>query len=281
MPEEFEEEAATQSNRHSISVFPMKVTLFGPLRPARELHRRTQRVIKARGESGEHFTEITLTDDRLAKGMVVEYQVRAKSPRSAKRVGMVYLSQLCDLLSAMTQCPVIFFADAEDAREERGRLFRQTMHVNRILTPNEWEWVTGALAALRHDHPRFLAAASWYRKGLIGNDCLDGFCCFWRVIERLAESYADRSAWEPDDKGVRKSVAQLTSDLFEHESAPKLLQDAERVRQVVQLRNDISHGNKPITVDMIDAASDELEFMEEAAFAVLTRVRQQKLTAEY
>lgn len=267
------EQDPSREHQRTTNQYPMTVTLFGPLRPEPELHRRTERVIKAHANERDYFTEITLLDGRNSGGMAVQYSVTAFSPRSARRVGLVYLSQLCDLLSAVTQCPITFHTTGEEAREERWRTTRQPIRVDRILTQEEWSWVTGSLVALRREHPRYLAAASWYRKGLIGNDCIDDFCCFWRVIERLAESYADKSNWSEADRGVRKSVAQLTNDLFSGGKTPELLRDEARVRRIVTLRNDISHGNVPITVDMIDTASDELEALEEAAFAVLDRIR--------
>ncbi len=271
------EEDPTSSRSKAINEYPMTVTLFGPLRPADDLNRRTERVIKAHTNEQDHFTDITLLDGRQAGGMVVQYSVKALSPKSALRVGLVYLSQLCDLLSAVTQCPVTFYTTDDEAREERGRQHRQPMRVDRTLTAEEWLWVTGSLVAIRREHPRFLAAASWYRKGLIGNDCLDDFCCFWRVIERIAESYADKTNWSETDRGVRKRVAQLTTDLFEAGETPNLLKDAARVKRVIDMRNDISHGNVPISMDMIDTASEELEALEAAAFAVLDRMRRTKL----
>lgn len=273
------EHEPSQDRHRKTNEHLMTVTLFAPLRLAPDLNRRTERVIKAHSNDRDHFTEITISESRNPgnTNLVVTYIVKAFSPRSAQRVGAVYLSQLCDLLSAVTQCPVRFFMNDDDAREERGRMFRQSMRVDRTLSYEEWSWVTGSLVSLQQRHPRYLAAASWYRKGLVGNDCLDDFCCFWRVIERIAESYADKSDWAKGDGGVRKSVAQLTADLFVLGSAPELLKDDERVKSVVKLRNDISHGNVPITLDMIDLASEELEALEEAAFAVLDQMRRTKL----
>jgi hypothetical protein len=257
--------------------FRMRVQIYGPIKLSEDFPRQAERVIKARNDSGEFFTEISLVSDRHSDTIVVEYHVHAKTPDSARRVGTVYLSQLCDLLTACTQCPLQFFMDESQAREERGRNFRQPMQINRILSHDEWLWVTGSLVALREQHPRYLAAASWYRKGLIGNDVLDDFCCYWRVIERLADSYADKSTWEKGEGGVRKTVAQLTKDLFTSEYAPALLRDDERVKRVVKLRNDISHGNEPITIDMIENANQELSALEQAAFSVLEQMRKAKL----
>jgi hypothetical protein len=190
MPDHHPNDYLRATSQHQLSV-----TLFGPLRLAQDLNRRTERVIKANTGDREYFTDITLRESRPNEGLVVDYFVSAKSPALAHRVGIVYLTQLCDLLSVVTECPVKFFTKDEDAREERTRNHRQPMQSRRTLTSEEWSWVTGSLVALRRDHPRFLAAASWFRKGLIGGDCLDCFCCFFRVIDRIASSYADKSNW--------------------------------------------------------------------------------------
>lgn len=255
--------------QRATSQFLLSVRLFGPLRLAQDLNRRTERVIKANSGDREHFTDITLREARPDDGIMVDYFVKAKSPASARRVGIVYLSQLCDLLSVVTECPVKYFMKDEDAREERARSNRQPMKSCRTLTRDEWSWVTGSLVALRREHPRFLAAASWFRKGLVGEDCLDRFCCFFRVIERIASSYADKSTWEKGDGGMLKLMTQLTEDLFGECAAPELLSDIERIRIVKQLRNDISHGNEPISVNMIESVNEQLPAIQDAAFCVL------------
>lgn len=263
--------------------FKMNVVVFGSIRPSQELHRQTQRALKGHSSGRDVFTDITLHDSNHAGGMRVEYTVTAKSPQSAERVGAVYLGQLCDLLSAVTRAPVRFYLPDEDSRDERMRVNRRAATVDRILTEQEWLWVTGNLVYLRREHPRFLAAASWYRKGLLGTDSLDDFCCFWRVIERLAFSYADKSEWSDEDRAsctVRKCVAQLTSDLFRNRDVPTTLSDSDAISTIVKLRNDLSHGNSPITLEVIDAATGFLKPLEAAAFAVLEKVRLEKLVCD-
>ena len=126
----------SQDLQRKVNHYPITVTLFGPLRPAEDLDRLPQRVIKSHSNERDHFTEIRLIA-RNAGEMTVEYYVKALSPKSASRVGVVYLSQLCDLLSVVTQCPIKFYHDS-DVREERGRLHRQAMRVDRTLTSGEW-----------------------------------------------------------------------------------------------------------------------------------------------
>lgn len=263
--------------------FQMVVDVFGHIRPSQELNRRTQRALKAHDGGQDFFTEITLHDTRNAGGMRVEYTVTATCPAEAERAGAVYLSQLCDLLSVVTRSPVWFYMPDEDSHEERVRMHRRAASVDRILEESEWSWITGHLVFLQREHPRFLAAASWYRKGLIGKDVLDAFCCYWRVVERLALSYAEKTSWTEEEKvksNAKKCVEQLAADLFSQEAMPSVLQEQQTVSKILKLRNDLSHGNEPITLDVIDAASTQLKGLEDAAFCMLHAVRAAKLKSD-
>ncbi len=58
----------------------------------------------------------------------------------------------------------------------------------------------------------------------ISSDVLDNFCCFWRVIERVAFSYSDKSKMEEKDRGKAKPcVAQLVAELFAGDDVPESL----------------------------------------------------------
>lgn len=273
----------TRSQRVQTHQYRMLVDVFGPIRPSQDLHRQTQRALKGHSAGRDFFTEITLHDTRKAGGMRVEYTVTASSPTGAERAGAVYLSQLCDLLSVVTRSPVWFYMPDEDSRDERTRIHRHASSVDRILTEGEWAWITGNLVFLRREYPRFLAAASWYRKGLNGRDNLDDFCCYWRVIERLAYSFASRESWKEEDKNggrdwpVKHYIAQLVAELFSDGDAPEILTDSKTVGNIKRLRDDLSHGNLPITLEVIDSATTHLKSLEHAAFSVLQGVKNRKL----
>ena len=181
--------------------FLLSAILYGPIRPSRELDRMTQRALKGVTDDEEFFTEITLRDTRQAGLMGVEFSITASSPAGAERAGIVYLGQLCDVLSSITREPVRFLMPGEDAREERMRGNRASTHVDRIVTHEEWNWIIGTLVFLRQRHPRYLAAASWYRKGLCGIDPLEIACCYWRVVERLSVSYSNKDELPKDKDG--------------------------------------------------------------------------------
>ena len=259
--------------------FVMTAVLFGPLRPDQNLHRRTQRALKAHTAGHDFFTDITLHESNQPGSMRIEYTVTATSPSSAERAGAVYLSQLCDLLSASIRAPIRFYLPEEDARDERIRTYRKATSLDRVLSEEEWHWIIGSLVYLRREHPRYLAAASWYRKWLIGTDVLDNFCCYWRVIERLAFSYADKSKLVEEDRGRSKPcVTQLVAELFPSGDVPESLSADKCVAEIVQLRNDLSHGNLPITGEVIDQANSHLKPLEQAAFEVLERMKRTRLS---
>lgn len=259
--------------------FVMTAVLFGPVRPDQNLDRRTRRALKSHTGGHEFFTDVTLHESHQPGSMRIEYTVTATSPSSAERAGAVYLSQLCDLLSVAIRSPIRFFLPEEDVRDERIRTNRRVTSIDRILTEEEWHWIIGSLVFLRREHPRYLAAASWYRKGLIGNDVLDNFCCFWRVIERVAFTYADKTNIPEKDRGkVKPCVTQFFAELFPDSDAPESLTSEGRVIEIVQLRNDLSHGNIPITSEVIDQANSHIKPLEEAAHEVLNRIRQTRIS---
>jgi len=276
MPEPDQSQAIAAAGLHR---FVMTAVLFGPVRPDQNLHRRTQRAIKAHTAGHDFFTDITLHESHQPGSMRIEYTVTATSPGSAERAGAVYLSQLCDLLSATIRSPIRFFLPDEDARDERFRTNRKATSLDRVLTEEEWHWIIGSLVFLRREHPRYLAAASWYRKGLIGSDVLDNFCCFWRVIEQVAFSYADKSKLDKKDRDqAEPCVAQLVAELFPGDDVPESLSADRRVAEIIQILNDLSHGNVPITGDVIDRASGHLKPLEQAAYEVLERLRRSRFS---
>lgn len=259
--------------------FVMTAVLFGPVRPDQNLDRRARRALKSHAGGHDFFTEIMLHESHQPGSMRIEYTVTATSPSSAERAGAVYLSQLCDLLSVTIRSPIRFFLPEEDARDERIRTNRRATSIDRVLTEEEWHWIIGSLVFLRRKHPRYLAAASWYRKGLIGGDVLDNFCCFWRVIERVAFSYAEKSKIAEKDRGKAKPcVTQLVAELFPDADVPEALASEGRVNEIVQLRNDLSHGNISITGEVIEQASLYIKPLEEAAHQVLDRIRLMRIS---
>ncbi len=256
--------------------YKMKASLFGPVRPSEDLNHLTQRVVKSHKSGRDYKSDILLRDDRDSTR--VEFTITASCPALAKNAGEVYLNQLLDLVTSVTRSPVWFHMSNYDVRDERVRMNRgSAATIERFLTKEEWEWITGSLVYLRREHPRYLAAASWYRKGLLRRDILDDFYCFWKVIERLAESYADRQKNESQNRPIKERIHQLVSDLFQKNYRPDALVDQRILGKIVKLRNNLSHGNVPITPALIEEASQYLQPLEDAAYAVLQVLRQTKL----
>ncbi len=258
--------------------FQQESIIYGPVRPHPDLHRRVQRALKSYSQGNEYFTEIMLRDLQKPGLLGIDFSVTASSPAGAERAGIFYLGQLCDLLSVITRQPLKFLISGEDSQAERIRIQRTSTNVDRILAPTEWDWIIGSIVYLRSEAPRYLAAASWYRKGLCGIDPVEKYCCFWRVVERLAATYADQSILNQDDKGkARFYIRQFAIDFSLTTIADGLLSDQKKLAKFINIRNDISHGNVPITAEMIDSTAAMLGHAEEIAFQALKVVRRAKL----
>jgi hypothetical protein len=61
----------------------------------------------------------------------------------------------------------------------------------------------------------------------------------------------------------------MTADLFG---------SGDRVSEIVQLSNDLSHGSIPITPEVIDRASSHLKSLEEAAHVILDRIKRTRIS---
>jgi hypothetical protein len=69
----------------------------------------------------------------------------------------------------------------------------------------------------------------------------------------------------------------LVLDLFSSDEAPEILSDGASLKRIKSLRDDLSHGNIPITLEVIDEASRYAMPLEQAAFHVLQEIRLRRL----
>lgn len=257
---------------NKLKCFDLESDVFGAIKIDKDY---SARVIKASLPQRDVFTDVAIVPCRRPRAAVsIKFRVYANSPSSAERVGITYLSQLLDLMSVRTRIPITFLM-VNESNEHRGRLPLGGTAIDRVLEKDECDWITGNRAYLRKNHQRFLAAASWYRKGLNTLDVLEEFCCFWKVIERLALSYADKMEWSEDKKKKSTTldvIHQLLEDLFRTD-VPKALESDEKIKTLYFLRNDISHGNREIDPEIIEDAAGYIDQMEDAAFQVLDAIR--------
>ena len=273
-----------QTNIRSIekrqSRFQFNAILFGPIKPSSDFDRMPpQRTLKSVRKGEEFFTDISIQNTRRPSQMGVEFSVTACSPAGAEKAGIVYIGLLCDLMSSITRQPIRFLMPNEDLRETHNRGNRFSTHVDRILTWEEWESIIGSLVYIHMQHASYLAASSWYRKGLWGNDALDVACCYFRVIERISFSYCDNdklpiNAEGKPEKTTKNCILQFVTNRRLTQASKDLLQDKEKLKQIIKLRNDVSHGNSPITPELIETASNFISPLEEAAYAFLACIRE-------
>jgi hypothetical protein len=269
----------TSESSQSTFRFNVSAVLLGPISPHQDINQVSQRVLKTQSDNRSVFTEITLADTprgrpRQRGANNVDYYVQASSPEMAWRVAVVYLGQICDLLSAVTKCPVDFCRQEDDLRDARARMLGHGTSVERVLTRSEWDWITGNLAHLRSRHKRYLIAASWYRKGLLNNDALDRFSCFWRSVEKTSAHYSDKTQMDEENKRRPKAqIKQLIKQLFPADAPECVKTFVQQVDGLYQLRNDVAHGNKAILPELIEQCDIAASQTEQAAFRILETMR--------
>src|ERR1022692_1943294 len=78
--------------------------------------------------------------------------------------------------------------------------------------------------------------------------------------------------------GYGACVVQLVAELFPEGDVPESLSADKRIGEIIQLRNELSHGNVPITGEVIDQASGHLQALEQAAYEVLERFKRTRVS---
>lgn len=271
-------QSSIQTIKEKSNQFILRAYLYASIKPDDNLDTMTKHALKSMKGKEKFFTEITLRGMRTTGQMTVDFSITASSPASAERAGIVYLGQLSDILSSITREPVRFLMPRENAHEDRRFYNRTSTHIDRVLTLEEWNWIIESLVPLRQKHPRYLAAASWYRKGLCGIDPLEIVCCYWRVVERLSLSYCTKGKLPKDNDGkpicsAKNCVRQFIEERGLTGISNGVLDEDENLKKIVKLRNDISHGNEPITPILIEEASSLVRSLEEVAYECLAVIR--------
>jgi hypothetical protein len=258
-----------------MSSWNVEFKIHGAIKLAERLHRSSTRALKAASDESEIYTQIMLREAPNAQHMrmgyfSVAFTVKAKTQQGALDAGTVYVSQLCDLLSFVTRVGTEHEVD-EESRLAQNRRSRYAPTADRLLAEQEWLWIIGSLPHLHLKESRFMSACSWYRRGIGADEITERLCCLWRVIERCAFSYSDQSDLEQKDKGRTKAVVKAFRDQF-FESPPELMRDDDRWIKAFDLRNDISHGNEPLSPKLIGCCSELLDDLEDSAHKTLKAV---------
>jgi len=248
------------------------LNIHGAIKLDPQLNRSSSRALKSATQESETYTQIALREAPNSNHMrmgyfAIAFTVKAPTQNEALDSGLVYASQLCDLLSFVTRVGTEHEVD-EESRISQARRTRHTATADRMLKKEEWNFIIGSLPHLHANEPRFMAACSWYRRGLSSDEVTEKLCCFWRVIERCALSYQDKSQLE--DRRTKPIINAFCKDWFT--KAPALLESEEKKNKTYELRNTISHGNEPLSPKLIEQCSVLIEELEEAAYQTLTVV---------
>lgn len=193
--------------------FRLNIRLAGDLVMDGELSRRSAWSLTSRFE-GSQSAEFQLTED-AARQLQLGFTITARSQLSAEVTGRDYANQICDLLAAVTSTAMQPIEDGVPTTSGRPRTDPAGLCSQRELTKAEWDWVADSLLRLKINHPVYLAAAGWFRRGLLTEDPFESFCCCFQVIERIALGYGREPLPDVDDVPAadRQLLASLATDL--------------------------------------------------------------------
>ncbi|MFQ3612094.1 MAG: hypothetical protein SNJ68_00085 [Cyanobacteriota bacterium] len=262
-------------------IWEIEFKIYGAIKLDTDLNRRRTSAIKAVSKDSIKFTEITLREAPNERHKRSGYfsailTLQAETRRDSLRIGRVYAGQLCDLLSYITKVAVYYEItdDGEDRISPRGT--SSSLASYRLLLAKEWDWILECNPWLRANEPRFVAACSWYRRALCCDDITEQLCCYWRVIEGCADSYARAFSSVPDDLKswknlpIKQKINIFIENFVDHPNG--LLADEDERSRVYRLRNIISHGEEPLSHKLIESCSNYVDACGEAAHTSLESV---------
>lgn len=261
-------------------MYEVKLMATGPFRLSEELIGTSTQALKADTPRGEIYTTFTIDGSRRTDGYAkLSCSVNSQLYASALRIGIVYIGEVCDLLSMKLRIPIELHIVPTDNPERnlQPRVFEPL--ALRVIEREDRDFALGQVAGLRQQHPRLLSASSWYRKGQNSEDVTDKLCCYWRALERVAFSYAIKDNLAADDKSrAIPVISAFAAQFFQANETPELFTNLKTLKDVYEIRNDISHANVPLNLELIEKCHDQVDMAEEAAHRVISAAMKKVLT---
>lgn len=195
-------------------------------------------------------------------GVKVELIARAQTQNEANDAGVFFIGQMIDHLSFHLNLPlsVSLF----------GEVFHKgiSSNVHRIITRQEF---LDAFAISRDyglNRGVLMRALGWYRKGLSSEDPIDKFIAFWCSLEGFGSESHRRN--ETTSRGSINQICDCFDQVWGSVDRWKVIPgDAEKINEFGQIRNGISHGFMPVSIETIREINVKLPVIKELAYQFL------------
>jgi len=251
-----------------LPTWEVKLSVFGPIK-TRGPHE--FKIFKAFRYNDPFYSDIGI--ETSISGVDASVTSFASTSALAHKAALFFFGQMLDSLALLIREPLFLsFTKTRPIRNEN--------HTVRRLV-EEAEWITSFKESrgLNEYEPSFLRALGWYRKALYTEDPFDKFLAFWNSIEVTTSKYHTRD--EKTKKGSINQIWQCFETLWgDCKDWPIILGDKKWINMNHEIRKDIAHGVKPVTVKSVENILDKLEGLEEVAYSFLTGWKEKKIPVD-
>ena len=213
------------------------------------------------------YSDIQL-ESRPTTGFLATVTARAGDPDAAFQAAVVFFGQMLDALTlAVNQPMAVSLVD-----RERGS--RQRHDVRRAIEHSEIENAFTEAQFLRAGSPSFLRSLGWYRKGIMTEDPFDAYLALWNSMELVASRYYRYVPTIDHERAKNGSKSQLWECFKalwgECDEWPVIAGDHKWIDASYDIRNDVAHGRRDVTVEHVAHVANELSEIFTVAHRFLT-----------
>jgi hypothetical protein len=223
---------------------------------------------KGFGRSRQFYSDIGIQP--ISSGLRMSVTAYARESDLARKAALVFVGEMLDVLASEKRLPLrlsLYDSRAAD---------RDVHSVKRVLEERNFSEAFNSARSLSEEHPTFLRALGWYRKGLITEDPLDRFLALWNSIEIVAGKYHPTSP--ETKKGSKSQIWECFKVLWnECPKWPIIPDQQDWIDENYELRNQIAHGTASVDIDQVERAMAKAETIREVAQLFLKEWREQHL----
>lgn len=221
-----------------------------------------QRIIISveKGFNNPFLTTVSIRPNKF--GIKVELIARAENQLEANDAAVFFVGQMIDYLSFKLNLPITVSLHDEK--------FQSTLvsNVHRIITRQE---LIDAFETSRQyglHRGVLIRALGWYRKGISSQDPIDKFIAFWCSLEGFGSESARRN--ERTALGSVNQICDCFSQVWGNVENWKVIPNsAQTINEFGSIRNGISHGFTPVTIETIRNISQKLPVIQRLSYVFL------------
>jgi hypothetical protein len=201
------------------------------------------------------------------EGFKLTCTVGTQTSERAHQVALLFIGKMLDVMSVKVNLP-LFVSSANSP-------YKIVRAVKGVLNQHDFKSSFIAARKINNEHPTFLRALNWYRKGLYTEDPFDKFLAFWNSISVVGTKY-----YNPSDRttGSINQIWDCFSQLWGTNSSKWKLTNGNPkwINEHQELRNHIAHGVIPIEPENVDDVLSKITNVKEVAYQFLVEFGEAK-----